>query len=282
MRNLLLLLLIFTACTKSDTKRSDTYPQEKITDVAYGAETRQKMDVYLAEDHDTATPFIIFIHGGGWTGGNKEDMHGFQDHFLTKGISSASISYRYVNGSIHHEELMADVEKAITLIEEMDNWHSRKTKFILCGGSAGAHMALLYAYKYASKARVGAVISMAGPTKLDQVKFLEYAKSVGLIGVINAVAGATYTTGQPVNAKFSQASPINYVTNVPTLLIHGTIDNIVPYEQSTLLEAELKAKSVPYKLVPLTGAGHDLGAGNLANVLLISNEISAWVNKYGK
>ncbi|MCK7556897.1 prolyl oligopeptidase family serine peptidase [Chitinophaga sedimenti] len=100
--------------------------------------------------------------------------------------------------------------------------------------------------------------------------------------MVNAVAGAAYTTGQPVNAKFSQASPINYVANVPTLLIHGTIDNIVPYEQSTLLEAELKAKSVPYKLVPLTGAGHDLGTGNLANVLLISNEISAWVNRYGK
>ncbi|MCK7556896.1 alpha/beta hydrolase [Chitinophaga sedimenti] len=170
MRNLLFLFLLI-GCTKSNSTNPDTYPQEKMLDVAYGTDARQKMDVYLAANHDTTTPFIVFIHGGGWTAGNKEDMHGFRDHFLTKGISSASISYRYVSGSVHHEELMADVTKAINLIQEMDNWHSRKTKFILCGGSAGAHMALLYTYKYASQAQVGAVISMAGPTKLDQVKF---------------------------------------------------------------------------------------------------------------
>jgi acetyl esterase/lipase len=282
MRNLLFILLL-VGCTKSDTtKPGTTYPQEKILDVAYGSAPRQKMDVYLAAGHDTTTPFILFIHGGGWTAGNKEDMRGFQDFFLPKGFSSASMSYHYVSGTVHNDQLMADVEAALDYITAQPGWHSRKTKFIICGGSAGAHMSLLYGYKYDPQNRISGIISMAGPAKLDQVAFLEYAKSIGLIGVVNSLAGATYKTGQPVDPKFSEVSPINYVKNVPTLLIHGTADNIVPYEQATLLEAGLKAKSVPNKLITLTGAGHDLGAGNPLNALLVSNEISAWVTKYGK
>ncbi|UYQ91528.1 prolyl oligopeptidase family serine peptidase [Chitinophaga horti] len=285
MRNYLLLFtLLFAACSKSDndTPPRTTYPLEKLTNVAYGSDNRQKMDIYLAEAHDTSTPFILFIHGGGWTAGNKEDMRNFQDFFLTKGISSASMSYRYVSGSVHYGELMADVNKAIDHIVGMNNWQSRKTKFVICGGSAGAHMSLLYGYNYDPANRISAIISLAGPTKVDERSFLEYAKTIGVIGALNNLAGATYATGQPINAKFSAASPINYVENVPTLLIHGTTDNIVPYQQATLLEAELKAKSVPHKLVTLTGAGHDLGAANPLNVLLISNEMTAWVNKYGK
>lgn len=70
-------------------------------DLAYGPESRQVMDVWLA-DETRPTPCVIYIHGGGWVGNDKSkiELSGAPDVFLRAGISFVSINYRYLPQTI--------------------------------------------------------------------------------------------------------------------------------------------------------------------------------------
>lgn len=280
-----LLVMGFAACTqtKDDTGAPPSVETEKLLNVTYSTHERNQMDVYLAANRNANAPFIIFIHGGAWTTGSKADFNSIQDAMLAQGINSASINYRYVNANVHVDELMQDVNNAVgSVIASSSGWVTRKNKIILCGASAGAHMALLYAYKYDAANNIGGVITMAGPTDVGQAEFLDYATSIGLKTNLENLAGATYTKGQPVDAKFAAASPINYIKNVPTLVIHGTADEVVPYIQAQSLISKLIGLNVTYKLVELSGDGHDLGITKPENVSKLLTEITSWTNQYGK
>lgn len=275
-------LFLSSACTKENTTPPAT-AEAKMLDISYGADTRNKMDVYLPKDRSTATPFVILIHGGAWTGGNKEDMRGFQDLLLARGYGSVSISYRYVNANVHYGELMEDVHKAVMYcVNKSGDWNIRNTKFIISGVSAGGHMALLYGYKYDTGGRIGGIVSMCGPTDISDPAMLNYATTIGLAGPLNALAGATYILNQPVDAKFTAASPLKQVKNIPTLMVHGTADLTVPYAQAEALNNRLGQLGYIHKLVTLTGAGHDLGFSIPANVVLIEAAFRTWIETYGR
>ena len=74
----LTLLLFFTmGCNSSDeTNAPDTIilPAQDLSDVAYGNDVYQKMDVYLPEGRNENTKTFILVHGGGWSGGHKTDF----------------------------------------------------------------------------------------------------------------------------------------------------------------------------------------------------------------
>lgn len=276
-------LFVSSACTKSETPAPPATQEAKMLNISYGADTRNKMDVYLPKDRTTATPFVILIHGGGWTTGDKADMQGFQNLLLARGFASMSMGYRYVNATVHYTQLMEDVHKAVTYCaSKAGEWNIRNTKFIISGASAGGHMALLYGYKYDTDNRVSGIISLSGPTDLTDPAMLNYATSVGLIGVINTLAGATYVPGQAIDPKFAAASPLKQAKNIPSLLIHGTADVVVPYSQAELLNNHLKQLNYNHKLVTITGAGHDLGLNVPANLVLIESEFRTWVETYSR
>jgi acetyl esterase/lipase len=70
-------------------------PEPTVRDVGYGPHERHKLDVWRAKS-DAVTPLLIFIHGGGWAGGDKKDVpRGLLNSMLAKGVSVASINYRY-------------------------------------------------------------------------------------------------------------------------------------------------------------------------------------------
>lgn len=275
-------LFISSACTKDETAPPAT-AEAKMLNISYGTDTRNKMDVYLPKDRSTATPFVILIHGGAWTGGNKEDMRGFQDLLLARGFGSVSMSYRYVGATVHYTELMEDVNKVVMYcVNKSGEWNIRNTKLIISGASAGAHMALLYGYKYDTGGRISGIVSMCGPTDLTDPVMLNYATTIGLAGPLNALAGATYVPNQPVDAKFAAASPLKQAINIPTLMFHGTADLTVPYSQAELLNNRLGQLNYTHKLVTLPGAGHDLGLNIPANVILIEAEFRAWIETYSR
>ncbi|SIO51167.1 alpha/beta hydrolase [Chitinophaga niabensis] len=277
-------LFVSSACTKSETPAPPPSTEEaKMLNISYGADARNKMDVYLPKNRTAATPFVILIHGGAWIAGNKEDMHGFQDLLLTRGFASMSMSYRFVNATVHYEQLMEDVHKAVTYCaSKSGEWNIRSTRIIISGASAGAHMALLYGYKYDADNRISGIISLAGPTDVSDPAMLNYAASIGLGGVINALAGATYVPGQPVDPKFAAASPLKQAKNIPSLLIHGTVDMTVPYSQAELLKNHLSQLGYTHKLVTIAGAGHDLGLAVPANLVLVESEFRTWVETYSR
>ncbi len=280
---LLTSIILLSACSKQGDTPVPVGQEAKLLNVEYGPYPRNRMDVYLPANRKTDAPFVVLIHGGAWVAGNKEDFKGTQEWLLQLGIGSVSMNYRYVDANTHFTELMDDVHKAVSYCAgKAGAWQIRDTRYILCGASAGAHMALLYGYHYDTEKRAGGIISMVGPTDFTSPAMLNNAVTVGLAQAVGWLVGAAYAPGQPLDAKFSAASPVYQVTNVPSLLMYGTVDNLVLYSQAEILSTKLKQLSIPYKLVTFPNEGHDLGLSKPANLLLAQTEMLNWINQYGK
>lgn len=252
-----------------------------LRDVKYGTDKRNTMNILIPKGSNNETPFILFMHGGAWVSGDKNDVAIIQLALGGAGIASASINYRYASDTVHYAELMSDVDKAVNyIVEHGKDWNVDTNKISIGGISAGAHMALLYGYQYDKGNHISSIISMAGPTDMTNVDFLNGATLLKLIDGANKMTGAKYEFGKPVPNQFKDASPIQYIKNIPTLIIHGTGDMVVPYDQAELLSDKLKQKSYTHDLMTIPNANHDLGLGNPVTAKQIADRVVEWVKKY--
>lgn len=263
-------------------KKAAALPAQKLTDLAYGSFASSRMDVFLPAGRNAHTPFVIILHGGAWTLGHRDWGMRTQDSLAAHGIASANIDYRYADDSTtHYKDLLKDIDSVIIYCAaHADEWHTRKTNFIMNGESAGAHLALLYGYT--SSNSISAIIAECAPTNVADTNLLNYfSKDPNAIRVISKMVGATYIPSQLPGAAFIGASPVYHVKNIPTLFFHGTDDLTVPYNQALQLETALKNKGYTYKFVPMPGAGHDVGFNTPEGRKKIYTEIVRWANKYG-
>ncbi len=122
-------------------------------DVPYGEHPRQRIDFYQAES-TTPTPLVLFIHGGGWTNGDKWGLSaGVIKKFRDAGISVAAINYRFVQ-----QAQVADVKPPVKwpledaaralqfLRSKAKEWNIDKDRVGATGGSAGACSSLWLAF----------------------------------------------------------------------------------------------------------------------------------------
>ena len=106
-------------------------------DVSYGPHARNVLDFWRAEG-DGPRPLLVYIHGGGWTGGDKKHNVARIRPFLEKGISCAAINYR-LTGQAPLPAPVHDAARAIQFIRsKAGEWNIDKTRIALTGGSAGA------------------------------------------------------------------------------------------------------------------------------------------------
>lgn len=119
------------------------------SDIAYGQEQRQILDLWLAKS-DAPTPLLICIHGGGFAGGDKSKYH--KDRLvplmLEQGISVASINYRLTEGGKNPFPIpMHDGARAIQFLRyHAEKYNLDETRFAATGGSAGGCMSLWLAF----------------------------------------------------------------------------------------------------------------------------------------
>jgi acetyl esterase/lipase len=124
-----------------------------LADVAYGSHERQVLDFYRAKA-DRPTPVVLFIHGGGWSGGEKTGRTGPSvKPYLDAGISVVAINYRYVwqaqltgidppvKAPLH------DAARALQFVRsKAAEWNIAKERIAASGGSAGACSSLWLAF----------------------------------------------------------------------------------------------------------------------------------------
>lgn len=117
-----------------------------IADFAYGAHERQVLDFYRAES-SSPTPLVLYIHGGGFTGGNKRGINQpTLRQLLEVGISVAAINYRLA-GQVPLPAAHRDVQRALqTLRTKAPEWNFDKNQVGAFGGSAGAQLCMWLAY----------------------------------------------------------------------------------------------------------------------------------------
>jgi acetyl esterase/lipase len=250
-----LLGLVIQSCASSKKYvifSSDNQGQ-KMYNVPYGIEGRQKMDVFLPPVINSH-PMVILVHGGAWKYGDKSHLRQIQNFLFKNQIPTAAINYRLVNKKINYKNQLEDISLAIQKINfESNNWSVRPNHFILLGESAGGHLALVYGYTHTKE--ILKIISLSGPTDFFSSNFLKTTYSKLAMPTIEKVVGEKMNRENP-SEKFLEASPISLVNNVPTLLFQGGNDFLVPKSQAFALDSVLAAKDIPHKLVFMKNAGH--------------------------
>jgi arylformamidase len=126
--------------------KAPTLPAATLTNVKYGPHERNVLDFWEAKP-DAATPLLIFIHGGGWHGGEKSELpRKLLDFMLAHGVSVASINYRFTSMAL----LPAPVHDAARAVQFLRSraaeWRLDANHFAAYGVSAGATSSLWLAY----------------------------------------------------------------------------------------------------------------------------------------
>ncbi|MCX7886004.1 MAG: alpha/beta hydrolase [Verrucomicrobiae bacterium] len=122
-----------------------------LANVPYGPHDRQVLDFYKAES-DRPTPVVLYIHGGGWVGGDKNRV-GALLNLLKEGISVVAINYRFVQQAQLAgvkppvEWPLRDAARALQFVRGKANeWNIDKQRIAASGGSAGGCSSLWLAF----------------------------------------------------------------------------------------------------------------------------------------
>lgn len=224
-----------------------------------------KLDLYLPPNA-SRPPLVVWVHGGGWRAGSKDNMPG--GFLLARGYAVASISYRLSNVAQFPAQI-EDCKAAIRWLRAHATQYGYDASRIgVWGASAGGHLVALLGTSGGVKdletqhghmdqsSRVQAVVDYYGPTDFTQM-----SKFPSKIDHDAPNSPEALLIGGPVQQnkdKAARANPITYVTkdDPPFLIVHGDQDPLVPLNQSELLEAALKKAGVPVQLVVIKGGGH--------------------------
>jgi alpha-L-fucosidase 2 len=206
-------------------------------------------------------PIAILIHGGGWGGGDRAEVHvPPTEPFTDANFTWFSIDYRLAPQH-RWPACIDDVRTAIRWVREHAlEFKGDPNRVVLVGYSAGGHLAAFAATTAADDTRPQAMIILAGPT--DLVADCERRGQVS--PSLQALFDHPPALDDAIRAKLREASPLTHVSkqSPPCLLIHGTADESVPYSQSELFQAKLQDLGVPSDLITIPAAGHRLREWN--------------------
>lgn len=248
----------------------DIVVEENIT---YGKGGDVDLQLDLARPKDGVGPFpaIVFIHGGGWSGGDRQGYRGLLETAAKRGYVAVAITYRLTQpnpetkvGKHPYPAQIHDCKCAVRWLRSVaDKYHVDKNRIGVTGGSAGGHLSLLVGLTddkaglegnggHADQSsRVQAVVNVYGPTDLSTA----YADVPRVRDLVIALCGGT---PESAAENYKAASPVTYVSkdDPPVLTLHGDQDNIVLVSQATLLDAAMKKRGARHELVILKDQGH--------------------------
>ena len=222
-----------------------------------------EMDIYQPNNDFHRPPLLVFIHGGGWSHGDRNEYLGYALYFAGLGYMTATVTYRVVKDATY-PACVEDITDAVKfIIGNNDKYYFNPDKVVLIGGSAGAHLAMLAAYgwkqggKEADSAnlvvpqhKIKALVEMYGPVDFTT----PYARNHPMVTRLMA------HSWEEMPKLYAEASPIFWVNknSPPTLILQGTRDNLVPLSQAELLKHKLDSLSVPNVYKPLPGWPHTM------------------------
>lgn len=230
---------------------------DKKANIAYcnSSSQQQKLDVYTPKNIENALPVVVYIHGGGWSGGNKATgfVADYGAEIVKRGLVFVSINYRLAPTYTYPAQNQ-DVDCALKyLTNHAVELHIDTKKVGLFGDSAGGQLAAMAALTSPYKSSIKAVVEFYGPSDVwQQVTRKPHADK----WAINYIGSTTD------EARARQASPLyaNMADAPPFLLFHGTNDQTVHYDQSVNFTKKLKQAGVDATLVPVARANHDINS----------------------
>ena len=232
---------------------------------------RQSLDLFTPQKRKKEKlPVIVYIHGGAWKAGNKNQGLRHLSAFVESGhYIGVSVGYRLSSESEWPSQIH-DCKAAIRWIRGNAKEYGMDTEKIgAIGHSAGGHLVSMLGTtsdvkhlegslgQYTDESsKIHCVINFFGPSA-----FLEMSKFPSRIDHNAANSPESQLIGgalQSNKKKALQASPIYYASkdDVPFLHIHGTKDQLVPYNQSVIFNKKLLEKGCSSTLITVKEGGH--------------------------
>jgi acetyl esterase/lipase len=240
---------------------------EIVTDLPYieNGHQRQKLDLFVPKNGDGPLPLIIWIHGGGWSGGSKDGCP--MAFYVTKGYVVASLNYRLSQHAIYPAQI-DDCQAAIRWLRKNASKYKIDPDLVgVVGASAGGHLAALVGVAGAGtknkpdRVDVQCVVDVFGPTDFLTIWSQSDPKTTAIKhNEPDSPEGKLFGGAIPEKTELaSQASPVMHVTKdaPPFLILHGKKDRLVPWQQSAELDVYLKKADVESTLILVEDAGHD-------------------------
>jgi acetyl esterase len=202
-------------------------------------------------------PAVVLVHGGGWTAGHKtvNFVQPLFDPLTRSGFAWFTIDYRLAP-QYPYPAAVEDVEHAVAFVRQhAKEYKVNPNKIALMGESAGAHLVNLVGTRNRPPAQVAAVVSFYGP--IDMLVFSKKFEGKPPQGGMKSFFQIDDWNPAAL-ARLREASPATYLSRKtpPFLFIHGTRDEAVPYEQSTLAVELFKKAGVPCDLITVQDGVH--------------------------
>lgn len=251
-------------------------PGEVRRNIEYGRVEGQslQLDAYLPED---AGPFptAIVVHGGGWVAGDRlSNVAPLFRPLLDAGFACLSISYRLAKQTSIFGAAVEDVELAMRYVREHAvELKVNAEKLVLVGESAGGQLAAMAALRE-TPSDLKAVVSFYAPMDLEQLA--RESKAV-LQHFRLAVQGAPWAAA--MLSRLRELSPLHHVHRgmPPFLLIHGTADALVPFEQSRNMCRAVRALGADCDLIAVKGGGHGVRWWESAGLTTYKRLMTSWL-----
>ncbi|MGN1019929.1 MAG: alpha/beta hydrolase fold domain-containing protein [Aristaeellaceae bacterium] len=255
--------------------------RRKTLDIPYAGESpSQRLDLFLPDAGDGPFPALVYIHGGGFAIGDKRDDH-LQPYLkaLERGWAVAAVEYR-LSGEAIFPAAVLDVRKAVRFLRtHAAAYGLDPDRLIAIGGSAGGNLAAMLGMNipngafpgestevaYAAEPFVIGAVDQFGPIAFKTMDDQARANAVSIVEHDLPHSAESRYLGIPIaqacQPLCDQASPLTYAGGqmAPLLVQHGTMDRLVPCQQSEEFVKALQAKGLGGKVrfVPLEGADHE-------------------------
>lgn len=203
------------------------------------------LDVYPTTGPESA-PVLFFVHGGGWSSGNKSLYEYLGHHFSRNGFCTVIINHR-LSPEVKHPEHASDAAKAFSWVHEhIENYGGDPERISLMGHSSGAHITALLC---------------SDPSYLNELGRSpnEVKRYVGLSGVYKIDLMITLSGYHHVfnMEDTTRASPAHYVPACPCLLAYGEYDYMTMPRQTMAFADQIEAHGDHVEVVLADDEDHD-------------------------
>ena len=224
-----------------------------------------KYDLYIPSglDEKQSQYLILFIHGGSFNSGAKEDGDAWCKYYATKGYITATVDYTL---QAHGQEasiylMNSEIESAVKAIKEQaEALGYRIAGMAPCGVSAGGTLAMNLAYNGNSEIPVKFVFQLAAPTYFDPSEWSLLMRVDKLKTADEFCAMMTGKTMTDYSREIQKISPACIVSadSVPSLIGYGLIDHCVPLSQKYYLINAYDKYRVPYDYIEFPKSNHGM------------------------